>query len=300
MRYPELAGGVRTALGVGLLLLVLSGTGCSRPPAVGAQLLVVASIAPLGDFAHQVGGKLVQVTVILPPGINPKTYEPTPEQMRLISRARLLVLNGISLEFWADKAIAAADNSKLIVVDTSSGLKVLAGGAGEPGGNPHVWLDPLDAIVQVEHIRDGLLRADPGHASSYRANAAAYIKRLRALDQQIRTQVAGWSHWEFVALQPAWAYFARRYGLVEAGVINSSPGREPTPAELAQIIATTKKNRIKAIFAVVQFSPKAAEIIAAETGAQVVELDPLGGVPGRQSYLELMRYNLAQMERALR
>ena len=261
--------------------------------------MVAASILPLADFARQVGGERVEVETLVPPGASPHTYELTPAQLILISRARVLVLNGVGLEFWADKLIAAARNPKLIVVRTAEGLNILAGDADEAGGNPHVWLSPVNAIHQVEMIRDALIRADPAGTETYRTNAARYSDELRELDRQIRASVADFTQRKFITFHAAWAYFARDYGLEQAAVIERAPGREPSPAEIAGIIRTAKDIGAKAIFAEPQFSPKAARVIAEESGAQVLLLNALGQPPS-YSYLDLMHYNLAQMSKALR
>jgi len=286
-------------LGLICLALVACAGEAGPSPTASDRLLVAASIAPLADFARQVGGDHVQVVTLVPPGASPHTYELTPSQVQQVARARLLVLNGVGLEYWADKLIESADNPNLIVVDTSQGIEILGGGADEPGGNPHIWLDPQNAIVQVGHIRDALIQADPAHADDYRANAERYIAELQALDQEIANQVAAWSNRQFIAFHPAWVYFARRYGLVQAAVIEESPGREPSPADVAHIVETARRIGAKAIFAEPQFSPKAAQTIAEESGAQVLFLDPLGSSLDDPSYFGLMRYNVAQMAKAL-
>jgi zinc transport system substrate-binding protein len=217
-------------------------------PTASGRLLVAASIASLADFARQVGDDHVQVITLLPPGASPHTYELTPSQVEQVAKARLLLLNGVGLEYWADKVIQSADNPHLIVVDTSQGIEILEGDADEPGGNPHIWLDPANAIVQVGHIRDALIQADATHADDYRANAERYIIELQALDQEIANEVINWSNRQFIAFHPAWVYFARRYGLTQAAVIEESPGREPSPADVAHIVETAKRIGAKAIF----------------------------------------------------
>ena len=274
--------------------------GAEPSPTADGGILVAASITPLADFARQVGDDHVEVITLVPPGASPHTYELIPSQVEQVAKARLLVLNGVGLEYWADKLIQSADNPNLIVVDTSQGIEVLAGAAGEPGGNPHIWLDPENAIVQVGHIRDALIRADPTHADDYQASAEGYIAELQALDQEIANEVAAWSSRQFIAFHPAWVYFARRYGLVQAAVIEEAPGREPSPADVARIVETARRIGAKAIFAEPQFSSKAARTIAEESGAQVLFLDPLGSSLNDRSYLNLMRYNVAQMAESLR
>ena len=285
-----------------LIGVPLSGCGGqASPPADTAtdKLLVAASIIPLADFTRQVGGDRVQVELLVPPGASPHTYELTPAQLQVLSKARVLVLNDVGLEFWADDAVSAANNPDLIVVDTSQGLTILGGDAGESSGNPHIWLDPINAIHQVEKIRDALIQADPDGAEVYRANAERYIGELKALDQEIRNRVATFSSKKFIAFHPAWVYFAQRYGLEQAAVIETTPGKEPSPAEIAEIVKAARAIGAKAIFAEPQFSPKAAEVIAAESGAEVLFLNPLGEPPDF-SYLDTMRYNVGEMEKALK
>jgi ABC-type Zn uptake system ZnuABC Zn-binding protein ZnuA len=285
---------------LGLLALAMSG--CNRAPEkapAGGRILALASILPLADFARQVGGDRVTVEALVPPGASPHTYELLPSQLRSVSHARLLVLNGVGLEFWADRVIAAADNPDLLVVRTSEGLALIAGDPDEPGGNPHVWLSPRCAMHQVRMIRDGLIRTDPSGTAVYEANARNYIHQLSLLDDEVRAQVATFSSRRFIAFHAAWAYLARDYGLDEAGVIEHRPGQEPSPEEIAAIVRSVRSIRARAIFAEPQFSPKAAEAIAEETGTQVLFLNPLGSPPD-YDYLDMMRANLKVMAQALK
>jgi zinc transport system substrate-binding protein len=291
-----------------VLLLLVAVTfllsGCSGTPTSSADRIKVAvSIAPLADLAQQVGGEHVTVTTLVPPAASPHTYEPTPAQVREVAEADVLALIGLGFEFWAEDVIESAANPDLIVVRTSEGIEVIQDEHGHEEhdiGNPHVWLNPRNAMVQVRHLRDALVEADPAHQTEYEANTETYLAQLEALDEEIAAQVATWSQREFIAFHPSWVYFAQRYGLTQAAVVERTPGREPSPAELAEIIETARRIGAKAIFAEPQFSSKAAETIAAESGAQVLFLNPLGGAEGPTSYLEMMRYNVAQMGKAMR
>jgi zinc transport system substrate-binding protein len=264
-----------------------------------ARMQVMASILPLADFARQVGGDRVSVEVLVPAGASPHTYEPTPAQLKALSRARVLILNGIGLEFWANKLISASDNPVLAVIKVNEGIKVLAGDEDSPGGNPHVWLSPQKAMLQVEKIRDAFSKADPEGAELYRANTDRYLGELHALDQEIRAAVAGYSNRRIISFHAAWSYLAADYGLEEAAVIEARPGQEPSPAEISGIIRKAKEIKARAIFAEPQFSSKAAETIAGECNARVLMLNPLGLPPGYH-YLDTMRYNLNQISQALR
>ena len=279
--------------------MALSACGRSAPDVrSNGRVAVVASILPLADFARQVGGNRVDVEVLVPAGASPHTYEPTPAQLRAVAHARLLVLNGVGLEFWAEMVISSADNPDLRVLTVSEGMKIIAGDADEPGGNPHTWLSPVNAMRQVEKIRDGLEQADPAGAAVYRANADAYLSQLRALDAEIRDAVSRFSSRKFIAFHAAWVYFAADYGLEEVDVIERRPGQEPSPAQVSEIVEKAKEIKARAIFAEPQFSIRAANTIAEECGVPVLLLNPLGQPP-EYHYLDLIRYNLSQITLAL-
>ena len=300
-------GGGHGAAGIGngcagarpaCVALLLIGALAAAPVAAADRTIVAASIAPLADFVRRVGGERVDVAVLVPPGASPHTYELKPSQVIEVSHARLLVINDVGLEFWAAKLVQSAANPELEVVDTSKGISLID--EGRAGANPHIWLDVRQAMVQVGHVRDALVRADGAGADVYRANAESFLAELKQLDEEIAAQVAGWSQKEFVSFHPAWAYFARRYGLKQAAVIEESPGREPSPAQVARLIETVKRIGARAIFAEPQFSTRAAQAIASETGVRVVLLDPLGSTVNDGGYVALMRKNVSQMAGALR
>jgi zinc transport system substrate-binding protein len=293
VKFPGIIGMKKWSLiGLGACLLVAAQTAAAE------RFLVAVSIAPLADFARQVGGEHVQVFTLIPPGASPHTYELKPSQVQRVAKARLLILNGAGLEYWADKLVEGTDDPELRTVDTSKGISLISGG--EYGGNPHVWLDVRQAIVQVQHIRDALVMVDPDHEAAYHERTARYLDQLESLDREISEEIKGWSQHQFIAFHPAWVYFARRYGLKQAAVIEKSPGREPSPAEIVKIIKMVKQIKARAIFAEPQFSKKAARAIASETGTRVLFLDPLGASFEDSSYLTLMRRNLAQMASALK
>ncbi len=288
----------RPALLVVLLVAPLL-TACASGAHGPGQIKVAASIPPLADMAREIGGDQVTVMLLVPPGSSVHTYEPTPRQVEFVATAQVLVLNGVNLEFWAPKVIEAANNRNLRVVYTAEGLPILER-SGEEGGNPHVWLDPVDAEYQAGRIRDTLIAVDPEHRPIYEANAARYLGRLSALDAEIRAQTASWTHRRFVAFHSAWVYFAQRYNLEQVAVIEEFPGKEPSPEYLAEVVQEIRKYNVPVVFAEPQLPPKAAQTVAEEAGVKVITLDPLGGVQGRNTYVELMRYDVAEMAKGLK
>ncbi len=285
--------------------------------AVKKTLGVVTSIAPIADFVRQVGGERVKVTLILPPGASPHTFEPTPRLLTALAKARIFIKIGGGLEFWADRIVAGVGKANLKTVTLIKGLKLLPYNSTETphssshvthteavgaigAGDPHIWLDPLIAVKMIHHIADALSSVDPVGAPEYRKRANAYTKELRRLDEEIRARISKFSVRDFITFHNSWNYFAHRYGLRLAGVIEEAPGREPGPRKLAAIIRRIKDLKAKILFAEPQFSQRIAQTIAAEAGAKILLLDPLGGLPGRESYLDMMRYNVSTMEKGMR
>ena len=279
-------------------------------PASADKIKVVATISPLADFAKQVGGDRVEVTLLLPPGASPHTFEPTPKVVREISQARLFLKIGSGLEFWADRMLQSAPPN-IRIVDSSSGVDLIKGIADGHDHNfqsrtsrtntdPHIWLDPVICMQIIAKIEAALAAADPSNAGYYKNNASVYQNKLKELDREISARTKLFRTREYVTFHSAWAYFSRRYGLKVAAVIEESPGKEPTPRHVKNIIDILKGLNTRVVFAEPQFSPKIADTIAKEAGAKVLFLDPEGGQKGRETYMDLMKYNLAMMEKALR
>jgi zinc transport system substrate-binding protein len=275
--------------------------------ALEVKIKVVASINPLADFVKQVGGTKVEVVLLLPPGASPHTYEPTPKVIREISQSRLFFKIGSGLEFWADRMIKAAA-ARIDIVDSSAGVDLItlenhdhgSGHGHVTNTDPHIWLDPVICIGIINKIETALSKADPSNALYYRKNASVYRDKLRDLDREIAERTKTFRTREYVTFHPAWNYFSRRYGLKVAASIEEGPGKEPSPKHVSRIIETLRSLKTRVIFAEPQFSPKIAETIAKDAGAQVLFLDPIGGEKDKETYISLMRHNLAIMEKGLK
>ncbi len=243
------------------------------------RIKVATTIAPLGDFVKAVGGEKVKVTVVVPPGAEPHTFEPTPSLMMNMARADLYVMNGAGLEFWMDKLLQA--NKEMIVVDSSQGIDLLQ--ESEDEIDPHIWLSLRNAAVQVNNICSGLIEVDPQNSDFYIKNRDDYLGKLKALDEELNQTFAGKKNKIFIVQHPAWTYFARDYDLSQVSLMEGA--KEPGPKYLGVVIELARKNNITAIFVEPQFNPKSAEVIGREMNASIIALDPLAG-----NYLENMKY----------
>jgi zinc transport system substrate-binding protein len=282
-----------------ILLFALITAHCAKEEPKSDKLLVGVSIQPLADLTKKIGGSKVEVFTIVPPGANPHTFELTPGIMKKMARTDLLVFNGIGLEFWLANVMDALKGKKAVF--TAQGLDILQGDEEHYAhGNPHVWLDPQNAEYQAKRIFAALADVDPANRAYYETQTAILLKELEVLDSDIQQEVSTWKQKRFVCFHPSWEYFARRYGLVQAAVIEKHPGQEQSPKDIADLIATVKEIGTRAIFAEAQFPTHTAEVIANESGIRVIMLDPLGALPQTGSYVDLMRYNVAQMAKAMR
>lgn len=300
----------------GLAFLVFLSFG-GAPWAQEERIPVTASIVPLADFCRQIGGDRVDVQVLVPPGASPHTFEPPPSVVARASSAKLFLYVGVGLEPWAERLVKSLKKSS-VALEAAKGLPLIRdGGGGElpeskhgggkqahshshRGANPHIWLDPLLAKEICSKIAEALIRVDPPRKEYYEKNLGKYLEKLEALHQEIQERVNTFRIRKYVCFHPAYVYFSRRYGLEEAGVIELSPGREPSPKHLRNLVAAIREHGIQVVFAEPQLNPRVVEVIALEAGVKVAMLDPLGGRPPYGSdYLALMRYNLQVMAESM-
>jgi zinc transport system substrate-binding protein len=285
---------------------------------------VVTTIYPFADFVGQVGGEKVKVVYLLTGGASPHTYEPTVEQARLVNEAQLFIYCGAGLDDWA-VGLAETAGPDLILLDLSTKVQLLDSAVYNRVGeseqdedhedheedehhddaddqahdhgpaDPHYWLDPLivrDSIVPAVH--EELLRLNPAAEEYFNGNLERYRNELTLLHEEIASAALAFRRSNFVAFHSAWQYFARRYNLREVAVIADFPGQEPSAAWLVELVGLIQREDVAAIFAEPQFSAALAESIAKDSGVPVLIADPLGGdeLPGRESYLKMMRFNL--------
>ena len=242
------------------------------------KIKVVTTIAPLEEFIKSVGGDRVEVSVMVPPGAEPHTFEPTPSQMRQVAEADLYVQNGAGLEFWMDRILQV--NEEMTIIDSSKGIDFIRESPEEI--DPHIWISLRNAAVQVRNICDGLIEVDPANKEYYLQNKDSYLQNLRTIDAEFNNTFGSKEKRIFIVHHPAWTYFARDYELEQVPLMENE--KEPGPKYLGEVIELARKNNITTIFVEPQFNPKSAEVIAREMNASIVTIDPLSG-----NYLDNMR-----------
>lgn len=299
---------LRTLLVVGVLF--------AAPLALAASpnepLSIVVTIPVLKDLAQQVGGPNVRVISLLNGYENEHTYSPRPSDLVAVRKARLLFEVGIGLEVWVSSLVKNAGSPSLRVVTTSQGIWLIRDHTGHregtrqggettgSDGNPHIWLDPENVAIMLRHITEALIAADPAHATDFRNRQAIYLRKLDQLRKELSDRVKSLPDRRFIAHHPAWPYMARRFDFDMAATILMQSGAEPSALQLQSLIGKIKKERIKVIVSEIQLSQKLPALLAKETKTRIVVLTTLpGGLPGTETYIDMLRYNVLQLANAL-
>jgi zinc transport system substrate-binding protein len=306
--------------GLWVVLFALLAAGCQETPPPRTKPLVVASFYPMYEFSRQVAGDRADVVSLVPPGVEPHDWEPSPQKLVEVQNARLLVYNGAGFEPWVDKLLHDVTGKKIIVIETTRGLdlipataegpappKTAARDPGRPknsGGDPHVWLDPVLAQSQVEAIRAGLAQGDPANKAAYDDHARVFRARLAALDAAFQAGLRECEHRDIVVSHAAFAYLARRYRLTQVAVMGLAPESEPSPAELAAIANLARRRKVTYIFFETLVSSRLAETLAREIGAKTLVLNPIEGLTKEEAaagkgYVDLMEANLQSLRTGL-
>jgi zinc/manganese transport system substrate-binding protein len=274
------------------LVLFLIALLAAAPALADSRLKVVATFSILGDLVQQVGGDLVDVTVLVGPDTDTHTYQPRPSDARTLAAAQVLVSNGLGLEGWIDRlAEAASFRGRRIVV--------AAGAAQE--SDPHCWQDVACTRRYVANIAEGLAATDPAHAADYRARAAAYDRRLVELDKWIRGEIAKVPEDRRKAItgHDSFRYFARAYGVAFRSPLAYSTDSEPTARDVANLIRQVREQKIKALFIENMSNPALVEEIARDSGATVgphLYSDALSKPSGpAPTYEAMMRHNVTTL-----
>lgn len=309
-------------------ILILICFGCSKKSDSGKdtsakRLSVVTTLFPLYDFAKNIAGSKADVQLLLPPGVEPHSFEPKPEDIVRISKADIFVYTNRNMETWAEKIIKSVDSQRLKVIDSGAGVNYITAVAVDSDGghedskhshnkhgqaatlDPHIWLDFSNSVKMVDNILAGFIAADPANVKYYTDNAAAFKDRLAALDKRYSEGLASCEtrkilqggHFTF-------GYLARRYKLDYHSLSGVSSESEPSAVKMAGMVRQIKKQGLKYIFAEELLSPRLSETLATEAGVAVLKLHGAHNL-GRDdfqrgvTFIGLMEENLANLQRGM-
>ncbi|MDR2628186.1 MAG: zinc ABC transporter substrate-binding protein [Dysgonamonadaceae bacterium] len=253
-------------------------------PAHDGRPLVAVTIEPQRYFAEQLVDSLFDIAVMVPAGVSPETYDPSPQQMAILSRSKAyLSIGPVGFNLlWLDKI--RSNNPQLPVFDNSENILPLTSGhdpdsAGHathhhPGGtDPHIWSSPKSARILVQNMYKAFVALDAGHKNRYTNNLLRLQAEIDRTDSILSQLFAAAETKSFIIYHPALSYLARDYGLTQYCI--ETDGKEPSPAHIRQLIETARRTNIKVIFIQEEFDGKNAEVIARETGCRLIVVNPL-------------------------
>jgi ABC-type Zn uptake system ZnuABC Zn-binding protein ZnuA len=256
---------------------------------------VAATIFPLYDIVREIGGITVEPVLVLPSGASPHTFEPRPATVRQLAGAIVLFRVGHGLDDWVTGLAQASGVRNIVVVDAGVTLRLFPG----DGKDPHYWLACENGKAIARTVAAELERLLPRHASFLRGRLAAYLERLDEADADIRGLLNGLPSRSIATLHDGFGYFAAAYDLKVAATFERSGDRDPSPRAVAEFQQRVRAAHVRAIFAEPQISKDAIRPIAGDLGLPIVTLDDLGGLPGRDSYIELLLFDARQIASAL-
>jgi zinc transport system substrate-binding protein len=313
------------------LLAVLPGCskGCGKSDGSGSERLnVTVSIFPVYDLVRRVAGPDADVALLLPPGRNEHSFDPTPKDIEAASKSKVGVMVGLGLDPWMEKLMHdAAPRARIVKVgdrvptltikddpigdEEADKAREAAQKAGakkaddehehEKGAtDPHVWLDPARVRLIVRAVAEELGKADSAHALDYRKRATDIDASLAALDTEIETRTKALTTRGFVTFHGSFQYFAERYKLDILAVIEPYPGSQPSGAYISKVLEVIKAKKVPALFSEPQLDPRPAKVLSDEAKIPLGVLDPVGGGPETDSYEKMIRFDMGQLEKHLK
>lgn len=292
---------------VGIMMAALfAGCGNDAPKEQASKKIqVVTSFNAMAEFAKAIGGDKVEVSTIIPDGVEPHDFELKSDNMKQLATAQVFVYNGFGMEPWAQQAIDAAKNSKLITVVATEGVEAIKNTDPEEikehgAEDPHAWLSLKNAKIEVKNIKDAFVKADPANKDYYEKNYNDYVAKLDEMIKKYEGQFAQAPHKNFVTGHAAFAYLCRDFGLEQNSVEDVFAEGEPNAAQLAELIKYCKENNITTIFAEEMASPEVSKTLASEVGAKVETIYTIESNEDNKTYLERMDENLTKIAASLK
>lgn len=237
---------------------------------------VVVSLGPEVEWVNAVGGDKVNVSLMVPSGSDPHTYEPLPNQLTQVSNAKMYAEVGSSIEFennYMDKIKEA--NPNMLIVNASQGIQLIPNSAENEAEtvDPHVWVDPKNAKIMVNNIYNGLVQMDPADKDYFKKNRDQYLQQLDELDKNTTQFLKGKQNTTILIFHPAFGYYAKDYNLTLVGAMIND--EEPSPQRIAMMVDIAKKNNITIVYSEPQYDPKFMQSVASQINGQVLTVSDL-------------------------
>ena len=264
-----------------VFVLIFAASACKKKERIEkdhSRPVVVTTLFPLYDFTKNIAGDKAIVTLLLPPGVEPHSFEPRPGDLMRVKDADLFIYTGKFMEPWVEGILKGVDNKKLLVVDASKNVVLIEGaGEGDNGGHgridPHIWLDMSNSVKMIDNILNGLIQQDAGNKNYYTKNAEAYKAKLMEIDAQYRKALSTCKKHVFIhGGHSAFNYLARRYDIRYVAAFHGSPDAEPTPKRLIELKNLLKRYNLHYVYYEELITPRVADIISEETGAALLKL----------------------------
>jgi zinc/manganese transport system substrate-binding protein len=288
-----------------LALTVLAACMLAAPAAAQDKVKVLATFSILGDLVKNVGGDRVEVATLVGPNSDAHVYEPAPADAKKAADAKVVFTNGLGFEGWINRLVAASGTKAAVVVATKGIAPRKLQEHGQNETDPHAWQSVANAKIYVANIGDALIAADPAAAAEYRANAAAYLDRLDALDREVKAAIAAIppARRRIISTHDAFGYFEQAYGVDFIAPQGVSTDAEPSARDIARIITQIKQQKIPAVFLENVSDPRLMKRIAAESGARIggtLYSDALTAAGGdAPTYIDMVRHNVKEIAAAL-
>ncbi|GAB4300241.1 MAG: zinc ABC transporter substrate-binding protein ZnuA [Ignavibacteriaceae bacterium] len=269
-----------------------------------AQIKIVTTIHPVTAIVSEITGDKAVITTLLPPAASPHTYELIPSDLNKLEEADLIIFAASDLDKWVLKyhSKKSLELFSLLPDELKLHLSEVDKTGHEHSGvyDPHFWSDPLVVKELLPALRSELCKVSNEYCQLFKNNEDKFSDKLTELDEQIRNEISGIKPANVILSHPFYQYFFHRYGINTVAVTELSPGVEPTPKFIKKIIDVAISKKVKAIFSHKQLNDKAAGIVSESTGIKMYFLDPIGGVEGRISYTDMIRYNFDIILQALK
>lgn len=269
------------------------------------KLQVSVTFDAMKEFAAAVGKDKVEISTIIPDGMEPHDFEPKAQDLAALSGSDVFVYSGLGMEAWAEEAVTAADNKDLVTVEASKGADAIKNTDPEEieehgQYDPHIWLSLKGAIFEVKNIKDGFVQADPANKDYYEKNCDDFVAQLEALFSEYDGKFQSAAKKSFVTGHAAFGYLCRDFGLEQNSVEDTFAAGEPSAQQLTKLVEYCKENQVTTIFAEEMASPDVSKTLAKEVGAKVETVYTIENYEDQMTYLERMSDNLSKIYESLK